>query len=64
MLTFKTSNRRLEQFLYAHEIYFISCDKTSDNMTVWTYMQTPELDRVVNEWRSIVARHLQKRPQR
>ena len=58
---FNTCNRRLEQFLFAHDIMYISCEKNADNMTVWSYRQTPELNRVVNEWRDIVAKHVAKK---
>lgn len=53
---FQTRNRRLEQFLYIHDIRFVSCIKDHEGMTVWLYEPTPELNSVVKEWREIQKR--------
>lgn len=54
--TFETSARPLEQFLFIHDIFFREWKKSVDGMTVWVYDVTPELERVVKEYRDIVAR--------
>lgn len=53
---FETDSRKLEQFLFLHDIRHLSWRKNADNMTVWKYENTDEVRRVVNEWREIVAR--------
>lgn len=53
---FETDSRKLEQFLFLHDIRYLSWGKNEDNMTVWRYNNTPEVRRVVNEWREIVKR--------
>lgn len=59
MNTFETSNRKLEQFLFAHFIRYKSWYKSDDNMTVWVYDDTPEVKKVVAEYRALVAAHRQ-----
>lgn len=56
---FETDSRKLEQFLYLHDIRHLSWRKNEDNMTVWKYENTQEVRRVVDEWREIVARRQQ-----
>ena len=56
MTTFKTANYKLEQFLFVHDIRFISYEKNEDGLTEWTYPITAELERVVAEFREIDAR--------
>lgn len=53
---FETRNRKLEQFLFLHDIEHIGFRKDADGMTVWQYESTPELKRVVQEFREIQAR--------
>lgn len=53
---FETSNRRLEQFLFVHDIFHTGWYKNSDGLTTWTYPDTPEVKRVVAEYREIDAR--------
>lgn len=50
---FETASRKLEQFLYAHNIPFQSWHKNEDGMTVWVYPNTDDVRRVVAEYRSI-----------
>ena len=57
---FETDNRRLEQFLFFHDIHFISFYKNQDGYTVWTYLLDEEGLRVLDEWRQIVARKNQE----
>lgn len=54
--TFSTRNRRLENFLFVHGIRFASWYKDEDYMTVWEYVYTPEVARVVAEWDEIQRR--------
>ena len=61
MITFKTANAKLEQFLFVHDIRFISYEKNSDGLTEWTYLITAELQRVVAEYREIDARRQTRR---
>lgn len=54
--TFETNSRKLEQFLFLHDIHHSSWRKDDDGMTVWAYDLTPETQRVINEYRQIVAK--------
>ena len=53
---FETTSRKLEQFLYVHDIFHQGWHKDIDGMTVWEYQETDELKRVVEEYRMIQAR--------
>lgn len=53
---FETSSRKLEQFLFFHDIFHRGWHKDVDGMTVWEYQETDELKRVVEEYRMIQAR--------
>lgn len=57
---FETNSRKLEQFLYLHDIRHTSWHKDADNMTVWVYPDSEEVRHVVQEYREIVQRR-QKR---
>lgn len=57
---FETTSRKLEQFLFMHDIRYISWRKDDDGMTVWCYTITPETMRVVEEYREIIRRRLKK----
>lgn len=48
-----TSNRRLEQFLYAHFISFDRQYKNEQGLTVWAYHRTRELMMVVHEYEQL-----------
>ncbi len=50
---FETANRKLEQFLYAHKIVACGQHKSDDAMNVWEYQRTPELERVVAEYKAL-----------
>ena len=41
---FKTTNRRLEQYLFMNSIPYIQIDKAEDGMTRWSYERTPDLN--------------------
>ena len=58
--TFETNSRKLEQFLYMHDISHVSWHKDEDNMTVWVYPDTEEVREVVSEYRRIVARRKER----
>lgn len=51
--TFETTNRKLEQFLYLHKIVACGQHKSEDAMNVWEYQRTPELERVVAEYKEL-----------
>lgn len=58
---FETRNRKLENFLYIHDIHFSHFKKDADNMTVWVYEDTDELRRVVAEFKEISERRERRR---
>ena len=58
-----TCNRKLEQFLYLHDIIFVSWRKNDDDMTEWTYKDTEELQRVVAEFKEIEQRRRMRKAQ-
>lgn len=60
MNTITTKNRKLEQFFYAHGVDFTDCDKDEDGMTVWTYEDTPENQRILQEFRTAQTRRTKK----
>lgn len=53
---FTTSSRKLEQFLFVHDIFHTGFHKDDDNMTVWEYPNTPEVMEIVEEFREIQRR--------
>lgn len=59
--TFETTNRKLENFLYMHDVLFTSYRKGEDGMTVWTYTKNDELMRIVNEYKEIAQRRAARR---
>ena len=50
---FKTTNRKLEQFLHMHRISFITQRKSADGMNEWFYTITPEFVKVYQEYREL-----------
>jgi len=50
---FTTSDRTLEQFLYAHHIRFIKQQKINGK-THWTYPWSPEVVRLLDEYNNLV----------
>ena len=60
-MTFRTANPKLEQFLFVHDIRFISFEKNSDGLTEWTYPLSEELEQVVAEYREIDSRRQARR---
>ena len=53
MEEFRTANARLEQFLFAHRIKFIRQQKNDDLLTEWVYKRSPELEKIIAEFREI-----------
>lgn len=53
---FETSSRKLEQFLFIHDIRHSGWRKDDDGMTVWQYPDTDEVNHVVTEFREIMTR--------
>ncbi len=53
---FETTSRKLEQFLFMHDIYFDSWYRDRDGMTVWKYTLDEFGMRVLEEWREVTAR--------
>ena len=58
--TFETDSRKLEQFLFLHDIRHNSFYKNADNMTVWVYPNNKEVREVVEEYRRIVAKRRER----
>lgn len=48
--TIKVYNRHLEQVLFWLGYEFLSCDKTDQGMTVWTYPNKPEIVSLVDRF--------------
>ena len=57
---FETNSRKLEQFLFLHDIQHQSFYKDEDNMTVWVYPDNEEVRDVVGEYRRIVSRRRER----
>ena len=55
-MTFETSSRKLENFLYAHDIEAARYYKDIDGLTVWVYPDNEEVRECVDEYRRIVAK--------
>ena len=50
---FKTTNRKLEQFLHMHRIAFVDQCKSADGMNEWFYAVTPDFVKVYQEYREL-----------
>ena len=50
---FKTANRRLEQFLFLHRVFFFDQKKSDDGMNEWCYIVTPQFRKVYQEYREL-----------
>lgn len=50
---FYVTNRKLEQFLYAHRIDFIGQKKSTSGRTCWVYIRTPRFDEVLAEYEQL-----------
>lgn len=62
MKHYETSNRKLENFLFVHDIFHVRWYKSPiDGLTVWVYNDTPELRRIIAEYMEIAQRRTYKR---
>ena len=48
--TYRTTSRRLEQFMYAHFIHFIAQQRNEAGDTVWIYEKTNRFKNTLNEY--------------
>lgn len=53
LMPFSTTDRKLEQFLYAHFIPFDNQSKNMHGLNVWHYTKTPRLLRTVREYKTL-----------
>lgn len=53
---FETCNRKLENFLFAHDILAATWYKSDDDLTVWVYPRDEYLDHVLTEWKAVQQR--------
>lgn len=53
---FQTTSRKLEEFLYLHDIRFVDTYLNEDALHVWVYKLTPYVQHVIDEYRQIIAR--------
>ena len=58
---FETANRKLEQFLFMHDIMFYRFYTNEDGLTTWVYVETEETRRVVEEFRAIQKKKRERR---
>lgn len=49
----RTTNRAMESFLYAHQCRATRYGKNEDGMTYWVYPNTPEVMEIVDEYHKI-----------
>ena len=61
MNLFNTSDRRLEQFLYAHFIPFEHQSKDLLGYTIWSYLDTPRLRQIIDEYIALIAEYAMKK---
>ena len=54
--TVKVYNRKLEQCLFALGVDFLSCDKTDDNITVWTYPRNEKTEQIIQWFKGAAER--------
>lgn len=58
---FETTNKKLEQFLFYHDIFFSASRRSDDGSTVWKYEQTPYLSHVLEEWNLVLTRREERK---
>ena len=56
-----TDDRRLEQFLFVHDIRFHHQTKDECGRTSWHYLDSPETRRVNQEYRMICQRRIARK---
>lgn len=57
---FETTSKKLEEFLFVHDIRFASSYRNIEGLTVWVYPRNETVDHVVQEYRAIVANRIRK----
>lgn len=55
-LMIRTSNRKLEQFFFAHAISYHHIEKSEDDLTVWCYLYDEYTAHVLEEWHEVCRR--------
>lgn len=58
---FETSNRRLEEFFFAHDVRFDRYYRGLDGITVWVYELDTEGQRMLEEYRALQQRRLTRK---
>lgn len=61
MNTITTKSRRLEQFFYAHGVDWKGSFYDDEGMPVWVYEDNEENRRIVDEFKTAIARREAKR---
>lgn len=51
---YTTMSRDFEQFLFAHDVFFVRSYRTADGATAWQYENTPYLQGILKEWQEIL----------
>lgn len=57
----RITNKKFEQFLFYHDIFFVSSYRAEDGGTVWVYDNNAEFQRVLAEWKDILARRAERK---
>ena len=60
-IPFETRSRKLEQFLFMHDIHFDAWYRDRDGLTVWKYTLDAEGLMVLEEYRRIIKRRNERR---
>ena len=58
---FQIRDRRLEQFLFYHDIFFVDSHQCEDGSMIWEYEDCPYFREVLLEWKEILVRRKQRR---
>ena len=58
---FQIRDRRLEQFLFYHDIFFVDSHQCEDGSMIWEYEDCPYFCEVLLEWKEILVRRKQRR---
>lgn len=55
MYCIEIRNRKIEMFLYAHGVDWISQEKDTEGLTVWKYADNKENRRIIDEYLQALA---------
>ena len=58
---YKTTSRKLEEFLFVHDIHWSSTYRNHEGRLVWVYLLTSAAEQVIQEYRQIIANRNQRR---